>query len=121
MRPRKRILARALGVACLAALVLASRGAVGQAGGWNLYLEYTFPAESHAIRDADRTKARRVADYLATDGTLRVGLDGMHRARIESVRDALVHAGVAPSRIESGAFGAPGMRGERRVLVMVGR
>jgi outer membrane protein OmpA-like peptidoglycan-associated protein len=113
---------RALRVAFAALLALGAVEAQGDpAGGWTLYLDFTFAGESRIIRDADRTKARQVAEYIDRNPTHRVGLDGMNQGRIASVRDALIGAGVSESRIQAGAFAEPGMRGERRVLVMVAR
>ena len=98
----------------------AGRGVAQPAGNWSLYIDFTFTAESHEIRDADRTKARRVADYMSSHPALRVGLDGMNSGRVASVRDALLGAGVPPSRILVGTFAEPRMRAAQRVLVMVG-
>jgi hypothetical protein len=112
-------LAAAAVLASALAAAAQSPGAGG--GGWTLYRDFTFTAESHLIRDADRTKAREVAEHMDVNPTLRIGLDGLNQGRVSSVRAALVQAGVPEWRIDSGAFGAPHMRGERRVLVMVGR
>jgi hypothetical protein len=112
---------RALSVA-IAAILAAAPGLARSdlRGDWSLYIDYTFAAESSAISDVDRTKARRVADYLDRNPSLQVGLDGMNQHRVFSVRDALLGAGVPSSKIRIGAFAEPRLRGERRVLVMIG-
>ena len=89
--------------------------------GWSVYRDFTFTGESDAIRDADRTKALEVAQYATRNPHARLGLDGLNRGRVVSVRDALVHAGVPESRIETGAFAEPRLRAVRRVLVVFGR
>lgn len=115
------MIGRALSFA-LAALLAAGSGKVkGDApGSWSLLLDFNFITESYAISESDRAKPRRVADYMERNPRLQVGLDGLNLGRVSSVRDALVGAGVNASRIRSGAFAEPRLRGERRVLVMVG-
>ena len=115
------MLRRVVSIALAAMLAAVAGHAKSDArAGWSLFLDFTFTAENDAISDTDRTKPRRVAHYLENNPKLRVGLDGMNQNRVSSVRVALIHAGIEPARIQVGAFGEPRLRGERRVLVMIG-
>ena len=112
---------RIFAVACATLLAAMAGQAKNEThGSWSLFVDFTFTAENDAISDSDRTKPRRVAQYLEGHPALQVGLDGMHLGRVSSVRAALIDAGIPSSRIRIGAFGEPHLRGERRVLVMLG-
>jgi outer membrane protein OmpA-like peptidoglycan-associated protein len=95
------------------------QGPMASGGSWSLYRDYTFDANSAEIMRADVNKAREVADYSRQNPSYLVGIDGNSKRRVNSVRDALIAAGVPADRIQAGAFGDPQLRGEQRVAVLV--
>jgi outer membrane protein OmpA-like peptidoglycan-associated protein len=96
-----------------------AQGPMAKGGGWNLYRDYSFNADSEIIVIADSNKAREVADYLNRNPSYRVAIDGSNPGRVGSVRNALIDAGVPASKIQTGAYGDPQLRRERRVAVLV--
>jgi len=69
-----------------------------------------------------------IADYLQQNPSLKVGIDGscpssadhdIAMRRANSVRNALIKAGVPASRIETGVFGDAKLARERRVEVLL--
>jgi outer membrane protein OmpA-like peptidoglycan-associated protein len=107
-------------VVAFAAAWTGSASAQGAMGRWNFYRDYTFNIAGDEIRDVDVKKAAQVADYLKQNPSHRVALDGFSHRRVGAVREALIVAGVLPSRIETGAYGDPQLRSERGVAVLVG-
>jgi outer membrane protein OmpA-like peptidoglycan-associated protein len=66
-----------------------------------------------------------IASYMAQNPSLQLGIDGsgnqqLAEPRADSVRAALIDAGVPPSKIQMGAFGDPQYTRDRRVAVMIG-
>ena len=57
--------------------------------------------------------------YLSQNPTYRVALDGVNSDNVGKVRSAMIDQGVAPSRIETGAYGDPALRGDRNVAVLM--
>jgi hypothetical protein len=51
--------------------------------------------------------------------SVRAAIDGPNPVRVNNVREALIQAGVSPNRIQTGAFGNPQLRGDRRVEVLL--
>jgi outer membrane protein OmpA-like peptidoglycan-associated protein len=105
------------------------QGAIGQTGAqgpmagkaaWSSYRDYTFSANSNEILRSDSSKAREIASYVDKNPSARIGLDGSDTRRVAVVRDALVVAGVPPSKIQTGAFGDPQQRSDGRVTVLIG-
>jgi outer membrane protein OmpA-like peptidoglycan-associated protein len=89
-------------------------------GSWSVYRDYTFNSNSNRIASLDDSKAREIAQYLRENPTYRVALDGSNEANVGSVRTAMIDAGVAANRIQTGAYGDPQLRADRRVAVLIG-
>ena len=64
-------------------------------------------------------RAREIAEYTNENPSYRVAIDGSNRRHVGNVRDALISAGVPASKIQTGAYGDPQLRGDRRVAVLV--
>jgi outer membrane protein OmpA-like peptidoglycan-associated protein len=78
-------------------------------------------------------KVSEIAQYMRSNPSLAVGLDGsmdprgsdprneeLSNRRVRAIRDALVEAGVPISRIQTGQYGDARLRQDRRVAVMLG-
>jgi hypothetical protein len=105
---------------------IGSTGAQGQLaqGGnsnsiWSLYRDFTFEGRSDDIIRADRNKSREIANYLSQNPSARVAIDGPSQRYVHSVVDALKDAGVPTNKMQTGNFGDPQLRGDRRVAVLV--
>ena len=94
-------------------------GSVGGNNGWSLYRAFTFEGRSDDITGADSNKAREIANYLNRNPSFRVAIDGPSARYVHSVVDALKDAGVPASKMQTGAFGDPQLRSDRRVAVLV--
>jgi outer membrane protein OmpA-like peptidoglycan-associated protein len=88
-------------------------------GTWSVYRNYSFGSGSDAILTADQSKAGEIASYAAQNPSYRIGIDGSNARRVSNVRTALVNAGVAPNRIQTGSLGSPETRTDSRVAVLV--
>jgi hypothetical protein len=89
------------------------------AEGWSLYSSYDFAVARDDIGDIDSGKAGHVADHIRDNPTYRLALDGTSDRLVETVRDALIAAGVPANKIQAGAYGDPQLRTERHVAVLV--
>jgi hypothetical protein len=98
----------------------AAEGPMAANGTWSVYRSYTFNAESDGIARPDNDKARDVATYASRNPSYRVGIDGYNARHVSDVRSALIEAGVPPYKIQTGAFGDPQARGDRKVAVLLG-
>ncbi|MBS1216899.1 MAG: OmpA family [Proteobacteria bacterium] len=96
-----------------------ARGPMIGGGGWSPYRDYTFNANSDAVLNSDGNTAWEIAEYLKQNPSARVAIDGFNQNRVSSVRDALISAGVPPSKIQAGAFGDPQLRRNGLVAVLV--
>ncbi len=91
---------------------------------WSSYRDYWFDFDSSRIDPSDSGKGAEIASYLKQNPSLRLALDGvldnadLSARRIDSVRDALIAAGVPAYKIYTGVFGDPRLRRERRVEVL---
>jgi outer membrane protein OmpA-like peptidoglycan-associated protein len=88
-------------------------------GTWSVYRDYTFASDSDRIARADSAKAGEIATYAQNNPTYRIGIDGRDDRRVDSVRGALIGAGVPAERIQVGTFGDPAMRGDTHVAVLM--
>src|SRR5438128_1254826 len=77
------------------------QGPMAAGGTWSLYRDYTFNANSDDILRPDADKAREVADYSRQNPSYHVGLDGSSKRRVNSVREALIAAGVPADKIQA--------------------
>ena len=93
---------------------------------WSSYRDFWFDYNSSSIDATDSSKVTDIAGYLkqnpsfrlAIDGALPVGDADLSDRRVDSVREALIAAGVPVYKIYTGTFGDPLLRRERRVEVL---
>ena len=88
-------------------------------GNWRFYRDFTFAGNSDDILRSDSNKAKEIADYLKQNPTFRVAIDGPSQRYVHSVVDALKDAGVPSHKMQTGAYGDPQLRADRRVAVQV--
>jgi outer membrane protein OmpA-like peptidoglycan-associated protein len=111
-----------LAVALIACLVTQDSAADGER--WSSYRDFWFDYDSVRIDATDSSKVADVASYMKQNPSYRLGIDGaMNNAdlgerRVDSVREALIKAGVPAYKIYTGAFGDPQLRRERRVEIL---
>jgi hypothetical protein len=98
-----------------------SEGSMGMGGGWSWYRGYTFSSNSNVILSSDRNKAREIAHYLDENPSFTVGIDGSNRNNVDSVRTALIDAGIPAYKIRTGSFGDPQLRRNDHVAVLLTR
>jgi outer membrane protein OmpA-like peptidoglycan-associated protein len=105
---------------------------VGVREHWTAYREVNFDPTSTNITASDTDRISEIAAYLSQNPSLSVGIDGTmdaHRfnqsdrdlsdQRAESVRDALMQAGVPARKIRIGAFAEPDRRQENQIQVLI--
>ena len=93
---------------------------------WSSYRDFWFDYSSSRIDASDATKVTDIAGYLKQNPSSRLAIDGALPAgdadlsdrRVDSVREALIAAGVPAYKIYTGTFGDPLLRRERRVEVL---
>jgi outer membrane protein OmpA-like peptidoglycan-associated protein len=87
--------------------------------GWVTLRDILFDFDTVDIRPSEMNKISDLATYVNQNPSVRVGIDGstdlsrgtnrynvaLSQQRIDNVRDALIRAGVAADRIETGRFG----------------
>lgn len=116
----------------LAQAPLGSADPAGVFASWRSYCEFWFDTDSSSIHSADTSKVAEIATYLQQNPSSRVGIDGsmnpnvvdqsdltMATRRGNTVRDALIAAGVPASSITSGTFGDSRLRRDGRVEVLI--
>ena len=94
---------------------------------WSSYRDVWFDDGSASLERNDVLNLTDVAHYLRQHPSYRVGIDSgtdenaaLRRRRVDTVRAALVKAGVPLYKISEGAFGSEHFRRARRVEVFVG-
>jgi len=93
---------------------------------WSSYRDFWFDYNSSRIDATDASKVTDIAGYLKQNPSFRLAIDGVMPAgdadlsdrRVDSVREALMAAGVPAYKIYTGTFGDPLLRRERRVEVL---
>lgn len=105
---------------------IGARGPVANVGSWTSYRDFTFGYDSVKIKTSDQSTVSDIAQYMAKNPSLQIGIDGTDPSnqdlgdrRAGAVRDALIQAGVSADRIQTGAFGAPQLRRNGRVEVVI--
>jgi outer membrane protein OmpA-like peptidoglycan-associated protein len=109
-----------------------AQGAVGTVKLWTAYQEFNFNRTSADISALDMNTVSDIAAYLARNPSLEVGIDGsmdtrrsnqqdrdLSNHRADSVRDALMKAGVPADKIQMGAFADPDRRQLGQILVLI--
>jgi peptidoglycan-associated lipoprotein len=85
---------------------------------WSSFRDFLFDFDKSAIRSNETSHVSDVAAYLKQNPSARVGIDGhtdprgtdafnqgLSERRVNTIRDALVNAGVSAGKIHTGAFG----------------
>ena len=122
-------------------------GAVGPqasagAAKWTSFRDFLFDFDKSAIRSNETNHVSDIAAYMKQNPSVQVGIDGhtdprgtdafnqgLSERRVNAISEALVNAGVASSRIKTGAFGEsqpkcsepsePCWQADRRVEVLM--
>jgi len=110
---------------------------------WASFSNFLFDFDKSAVRSDETSKVADIAAYMKQNPTTRVGIDGhtdprgtdpynqeLSERRVNAIRDAMVGAGVAADRIQTGAFGEQRVKcheateacwqSDRRVEVLIG-
>ena len=103
-----------------------SQGQAADGERWSSYRDFWFDYNSSRIDATDSSKVTDIAGYLKQNPSFRLAIDGALPAgdadlsdrRVDSVREALIAAGVPAYKIYTGTFGDPLLRRERRVEVL---
>jgi outer membrane protein OmpA-like peptidoglycan-associated protein len=109
-----------------------AQGQVGIVNRWTPYREITFDRNAADIEPSGMSTISAIARYMAQNPSLELGIDGsmdsasttpanqdLSTRRVGAVRDALVEAGVPAYKIQTGSFGDPQLRRNRRVDVLL--
>lgn len=105
---------------------------MGVVNSWTSYREFWFEDNSAEIRQSDEFKLGEIAMYMSKNPSLQIGIDAVGdgrngdaqdvdlcNRRMDSIRSALVNAGVNAGSISFGAYGNPDMQRDRRVEVLI--
>ena len=101
-----------------------AQSAPGKGERWTAFHAFHFDYASARIHATDTGKVAEIAGHLRQHPTYRLALDGaagdapIAHLRVDSVREALIAAGIPAYKIRSGAFGDPQLRREGRVEVL---
>jgi peptidoglycan-associated lipoprotein len=110
---------------------------------WSSFRNFEFDFDKSAVRSNETRHVSDIAAYMKQNPSARVGIDGhtdprgtdpynqaLSERRVNSIRDALVTAGVSGNRIHTGAFGEQRLlcndstetcwQSDRRVEVLIG-
>lgn len=110
---------------------------------WSSFSNILFDFDKSSVRADETSKVANIAAYLKQNPTARVGIDGhtdprgtdpynqsLSERRVSTVSEALVAAGVATGRIQTGAYGENQLKchesteacwqSDRRVEVLIG-
>jgi hypothetical protein len=103
------------------------QGPAGVINRWTSYRDFKFESNMAELRASDKDKVSEIATYMKANPSLNIAIDGsmeprnqdLTDQRVDTVRAALIKAGVPASRIQTGAFGdrTPAQNG--RVLVLI--
>jgi hypothetical protein len=104
-----------------------AQGLVGAVDRWTAYRAITFDDGTADIRASDRGTVSEIATYLAKNPSLEVGIDGtadpyyqsLSEGRVNTVRTALMQAGVPDHKIRRGTFNDPLFVRNGRVEVLL--
>ena len=95
------------------------RGSLAPTGAWSSVENVQFEFKQSVLQPKCADKLARLVDWMKANPQLAIGLDGhvddtqandhdptLGARRVSAVREMLIAAGIAPSRISSGDFGA---------------
>ena len=105
-------------------------GPVGAVQSWTSYRNFRFDGTQSDIRSGEMGQVAEIATYIQQNPSIMVGIDGyaetsgmdafnLSQRRVNTVRDALIQAGVPAERIQAGAFGDQRLKSNGRVEVLV--
>jgi outer membrane protein OmpA-like peptidoglycan-associated protein len=94
---------------------------------WTSYRDFQFGSNQAELRASETNKLAEIALYMKANPSLKVGIDGsmeprnqeLSDQRVSAVRDALIKAGVPPTRIQAGTFGDRKLAHDGRVIVLI--
>jgi outer membrane protein OmpA-like peptidoglycan-associated protein len=94
---------------------------------WTSYRDFRFESNQAKFQPSQTDKVSEIATYLKANPSLNAGIDGsmqprnrdLSDQRVGTVRDALINAGVSPSRIQAGTFGDTKLPHDGRVVVFI--
>jgi outer membrane protein OmpA-like peptidoglycan-associated protein len=99
---------------------------------WISYRDFWFESNESNIHEADSDKFQEIAEYMAANPSLILGIDAsanpratktrdidLANSRVKSIRDGLMSAGVSADRITVGMFGVKKYRRNGRVEVLL--
>jgi len=109
---------------------MGATGATGAVQSWTSYRDFQFDSNQSSIRSSEIDKVSEIATYMSQNPSIVVGIDGyadprgtdaynLSQRRVNTVRDALIQAGVPAGRIQAGAFGDQRLKSDGRVEVLV--
>jgi len=83
------------------------------------YRDFWFSGSGTTVSYSGNGSIAEIATYLKNNPTLAVGLDGANNNHVQSIRTALIDAGVSADRIKTGAFGDEKLRRDNHVEVLL--
>jgi outer membrane protein OmpA-like peptidoglycan-associated protein len=104
-----------------------AHGSVGIVERWTSYRVITFDNPRAELSTTDKSEVSEIAANLKKNPLLHLAIDGyrdrnnatLSERRIESVREALLMAGVPSAKMQVGAFGDPQFSRDRRVEMLL--
>jgi outer membrane protein OmpA-like peptidoglycan-associated protein len=108
-----------------------AQGPTGVLNRWTSFRELSFESGQSDLQASEARKVSEITEYMNQNPSLRLGIDGsmdprgtersqdLSDRRVNTVRDALIQAGVPAHRIQAGSFGDAGARRDRRVEVLI--
>jgi outer membrane protein OmpA-like peptidoglycan-associated protein len=93
-------------------------GIAGAAGTWAPFRDIWFDTNRSEMRASEYSKVSDVVNYLNQNPNATVAIDGTND-RANSVRNALLQAGVPAYKIQFGTFGDARLQRDRQVQVLV--
>ena len=108
-----------------------AQGPTGVLNRWTSFRDFSFESGRSDLQASETRKVSEITEYMNQNPSLRLGIDGsmdpsgtersqdLSDRRVNTVRDALIQAGVPAHRIQAGSFGDAGARRDRRVEVLV--
>jgi outer membrane protein OmpA-like peptidoglycan-associated protein len=109
-----------------------AQGTAGVVNTWTLYRDFGFDYNKSELASSEMKKVSEIAKYLKQNPSLKVGLDGsmdprgsdphnqaLNDRRVNAIRDALIGAGVAKTKIQEGEFGDRKLVRDRRVAALL--
>lgn len=111
---------------------IGAQGSVGIVDRWTSFRDLWFGFDRADLQTSEMSKVSEVAAYMKQNPSLRVGIDGsmdprgtdprnqdLSDRRVNTIRNALIEAGVPASKIQAGTFGDTQLTRDRRVEVLI--